>query len=49
MPYAAAVQLPGHRKSGLPTGLVPKDATSVFRLILTAQQRQHRQLDTRYK
>ncbi len=26
-----------------------KDATSVFRLILTPQQRQHRQLDTRYK
>ena len=35
--------------SGLLTGLVLTDATSVFRLILTAQQRQHRQLDTRYK
>ena len=45
MPYAAAAQLRGCRKSGLPTGLVPTDATSVFRSILTAHQRQHRQLE----
>ena len=44
MPCAAA-QLRGRRKSGLPTGLVPTDATSVFRSILTAHQRQHRQLE----
>ncbi len=49
MPNAAAAQLLGRRKSGLPTGLVPTDATSVFRSILTAQRRQHRQLNTRYK
>ena len=49
MPYVAAVQLLGHERVDFRHGLVPKDATSVFRLILTAQQRQHRQLDTRYK